>query len=62
MQSSFWQVFLSTLAAFFGVQSDQNRRKDFSQASPMPYIIMGLVLAIGLVLGLVLLVSVVLAP
>jgi len=60
MQPSFWQIFLSTLAAFFGVQSDVNRRKDFSQNSPLPYIIMGVVLAIGLVLGLVLLVSVVL--
>lgn len=52
-----WQVFYSTLAAFFGVQSNENRQKDFQTHSPLPYIIMGIMLAITLVVSLILLVS-----
>ncbi|MGL5391790.1 MAG: DUF2970 domain-containing protein [Shewanella sp.] len=55
-----WQIFYSTLAAFFGVQSDNHRQRDFHSQSPLPYIIMGIVLAALLVLGLIWLVSLVL--
>lgn len=57
MLSRIWQVFHSTIAAFFGVQSDKNRQKDFQTNSPLPYIFMGIVLAIALVASLILLVS-----
>ncbi|GGQ03391.1 DUF2970 domain-containing protein [Shewanella litoralis] len=58
---SFWRVFTSTVAAFFGVQTEQNRQKDFQSHSPLPFIIMGIILAIGLVLTLILIVNQVLS-
>ncbi|GGP56982.1 DUF2970 domain-containing protein [Shewanella algicola] len=54
---SFWRVFSSTIAAFFGVQTEQNRQKDFQSQSPLPFIIMGIILAIGLVISLILIVN-----
>ncbi|MBB1269391.1 DUF2970 domain-containing protein [Shewanella sp. SR44-3] len=56
-----WQVFTSTLAAFFGVQSNANRRRDFQNHSPLAYIAMGIIMAVVLVFSLVLLVNQVLA-
>ncbi|MCL1143549.1 DUF2970 domain-containing protein [Shewanella gaetbuli] len=53
---SFWQVLTSTLAAFIGVQSDNNRQRDFKHTSPIPFILMGVLLAIALVLALILIV------
>ncbi|RTR36460.1 DUF2970 domain-containing protein [Shewanella canadensis] len=47
-----WDLLISTLAAFFGVQSEQNRKRDFQTSSPLPFIIMGIVLAIALVFTL----------
>ncbi|AZG71883.1 DUF2970 domain-containing protein [Shewanella livingstonensis] len=54
---SIWRVFTSTVAAFFGVQTEQNRQKDFQTQSPLPFIIMGIILAIALVISLILIVS-----
>lgn len=39
------QVIKSVLAAFFGVQSEKNRQRDFQQSSPLPYVLAGLLLA-----------------
>lgn len=50
---SLLQVLLSTLAAFIGVQSDKNRRKDFQQSSIVPFMIMGTILAAIFILGLI---------
>ncbi|GAA5215378.1 DUF2970 domain-containing protein [Corallincola platygyrae] len=50
----------STLSAFFGVQSEANRRRDFNDKSPLPYIVTGVVMAALLVLSLVFLVNLVL--
>lgn len=61
MFSRIWQIFQSTLAAFFGVQSDKNRTQDFQTNSPLPYIVMGIGLAIVLVVSLILLVGQVLS-
>ncbi|MGX9461096.1 DUF2970 domain-containing protein [Shewanella sp. A14] len=58
---SIWRVFSSTVAAFFGVQTEQNRQKDFQTQSPLPFIIMGVLLAIALVFGLILIVNQVLS-
>lgn len=42
---SLGNVLLSTVAAFFGVQSDKNRRRDFSSnKSFVPFFIVGVVL------------------
>nr|WP_086940670.1 DUF2970 domain-containing protein [Thaumasiovibrio occultus] len=51
------EVLLSVLSALFGVQSDENRYADFKQKSPLPYIVIGVVLIAFFVLGLVLLVK-----
>lgn len=31
----------SVLAAMFGVQTEANRKRDFSQKNPIPYIVVG---------------------
>ncbi|KIO34891.1 DUF2970 domain-containing protein [Shewanella sp. cp20] len=54
------QLFLSTLAAFFGVQTEQNRVRDFQSSSPLPFIVMGILLAIALVASLIFIVKLVL--
>ena len=57
MLNKCWQVLLSTLAAFIGVQTEQNRVRDFQTSSPIPYIIMGILLAVIFVLALVFIVN-----
>lgn len=49
----FWSVTFSVIAAAFGVQSDKNRQRDFSQGSPLPYIVGGLIFTAVFVLTLV---------
>ncbi|BAJ03974.1 conserved hypothetical protein [Shewanella violacea DSS12] len=61
MLTKLLRIFMSTLAAFLGVQTEQNRQRDFQSSSPLPFIIMGIVLAIGLVLTLIFIVSQVLS-
>ena len=46
MLNRVWHLFSSTLAAFLGVQSDKNRQRDFKTNSPVPFIAMGIVLAV----------------
>jgi len=55
------QVFKAVFGAFIGVQSEQQRQQDFNAQSPLPYIIVGVVMTILFVAGLVTVVSVVLA-
>lgn len=52
-----WQVFTSTVAAFFGVQTDKQRQQDFSHSSPLPFILMGIIVAIAMVLTLIFIVA-----
>ncbi len=47
---SFWQVIKSILAAFVGVQSDQNRQRDFQHGRPVHFIIAGLLLTLLFIL------------
>jgi hypothetical protein len=54
------QVIKSVLAAAIGVQSNDNRQKDFEQGSLSTYIIAGLIFTVVFVFGLVFLVSTVL--
>lgn len=42
---SFLQVFKSVLAAMFGVQSEENRQRDFTQGKLWHYILGGLIFA-----------------
>lgn len=53
---TFWQTAGSVLAAFFGVQSSANRKRDFNRGKPVHYIVLGLmatVLFVVLLLGVV---------
>jgi hypothetical protein len=47
VQVSFWQLMLSTMSAFIGVQSNANRERDFKHGKISHFI------AIGLLFGLV---------
>jgi hypothetical protein len=51
------QVIKSVISAFIGVQSDDNRQKDFEQGSLSTYIIVGVIFTILFVMGLIFLVS-----
>lgn len=46
-------VFASALAAFVGVQNNENLERDFKQSSIIPYLIVGAILAAGFIVGLV---------
>lgn len=48
----FRQVLGSVLAAFFGVQSEKNRARDFTHGRPMHYILTGLIMTVVVVLVL----------
>jgi hypothetical protein len=54
------QVIKSVLAAAIGVQSDENRQKDFAQGSLSMYVIAGLIFTVLFVSGLIFLVSTIL--
>lgn len=54
------QVIKSVLAAAIGVQSDENRQKDFEHGSFSSYIVAGVIFTVLFVCGLVFLVSTVL--
>ncbi len=55
------QVFKSVLAAFIGVQSEANRKKDFEQGSLSTYIIAGLIFIVFFVAAIIFVVSTVTA-
>ncbi len=42
----FWQIVLSTLAAFLGVQSNKNRERDFKHGNIYVYIVSGLIFTV----------------
>ncbi|MEL0016647.1 MAG: DUF2970 domain-containing protein [Rhodospirillales bacterium] len=43
---SIWRSLLSVLQAFFGVQSSENRHRDFEQGNPTVFLILGLVVTV----------------
>jgi len=57
----FFNMVMSVLAAFLGVQTEKNRQRDFQHGSPKAYIIIGIILTILFVFGLVGLVNLVMA-
>ncbi|HEB28729.1 MAG TPA: DUF2970 domain-containing protein [Porticoccus sp.] len=50
---NFWQIVFSTLAAFFGVQSNKNRERDFKYGSIYVYIVSGLIFTIVFILTVI---------
>ena len=51
------QVFKSVLAAFIGVQSEENRKKDFEHGSLSTYIFAGFIFTVLFVVAIIFLVS-----
>ena len=51
------QVIKSVLAAFIGVQSEANRKKDFESGSISSYIIAGIIFTVLFVVSIIFLVS-----
>jgi hypothetical protein len=46
-------AFKSAASAFFGVQNSKQHQQDFDAETPFPFILAGVILAVGLVLLLV---------
>lgn len=57
----FWRVVISVIQASFGVQSKENRERDFQQGRWLPYVIAALLFTAVFVLVLVFVVRMVLA-
>ena len=55
------QVLKAVAGAFIGVQSEQQRQQDFNSQSPLPYLIVGVIMTIVFVAGLIGVVSLVLS-
>ena len=55
-----WQVFKSTAMSFLGVQSEEARIRDTKHDNLKPFIVMGIVMTIGMVLGLIAVVQIIL--
>ncbi len=54
---SLGQILLSVLAAFFGVQSERNRERDFGRGKAIHYIVVGGAMTIVLIVALISLVK-----
>ena len=53
IQISFWQLLLSTISAFIGVQSNANRERDFKHGKISHFIAIGLLFGLTFVLTIV---------
>lgn len=52
-----WKVFKAVFSAFIGVQSDKNRLEDFQSNSPIPFILVGILMVLIFIISLVYLVN-----
>jgi len=59
LQSSLRDTFKSVAAAFFGVQSDSTRKRDFSQGKLSHFIIVGVISVLIFIAALITIVSLV---
>tara|TARA_R100001143_G_C3344243_1_gene125888 strand:- start:649 stop:975 length:327 start_codon:yes stop_codon:yes gene_type:complete len=46
----FWRIMLSVIQASIGVQSEENRKRDFTQGRLLPFIIAALIFTVSFVL------------
>ncbi|WP_158771263.1 DUF2970 domain-containing protein [Paraglaciecola sp. L1A13] len=58
-KSGLWDVVKSVAASVFGVQSSANRERDFKQQSFIPFVVVGVIFFIILIVSLILIVSVI---
>ena len=61
IQVTFWQLLLSTLSAFIGVQSNANRERDFKYGKISHFIFIGLLFGLVFVFTLVTVVKIVIS-
>ena len=54
-----WQVICSVFAAGFGVQSKENKVRDFTKGRPLQFVIAGLLFTIAFLVGLITIVNVI---
>lgn len=47
-QPGLWEVTRSVAAAFFGVQSSRQRKRDFTHGNPLHYVLIGLLMTLAL--------------
>ncbi len=59
IQLTFWQLLLSTMSAFIGVQSNANRERDFKHGKTSHFIMIGLLLGLVFICTLVAVVQIV---
>ena len=52
---------LSVFRAWFGVQSEANRKRDFSTNDPTPFIVAGVIFTLVMIVGVIIAVKVALA-
>lgn len=45
-KQTLWDTIKSVAAAFFGVQSSANRKRDFTQGKPLHFILVGLLMTV----------------
>lgn len=58
---SFWRMMISVIQASFGVQSEENKKRDFAQGSIKGFIFAALIFTVVFVLTLVVIVRLVLS-
>lgn len=51
----------SVFRAWFGVQKEENRKRDFSSNNPTPFIVAGIIFAIGMVGAVIIVVNIALS-
>ncbi|KJZ12733.1 MAG: DUF2970 domain-containing protein [Marinomonas sp.] len=52
-----WKVFKAVFSAFIGVQSEKNRLEDFQSNSPIPFILVGILMVLIFIVSLIYLVN-----
>lgn len=51
----------SVFRAWFGVQTDANRQRDFATGDPKPFIMAGILFTVAMVIGVIVLVNIALS-
>lgn len=58
---TFWQIVGSTFAAALGVQSEENRKRDFTRGNIVAFIFSGVLFTVCFVIAIITIVNVVLS-
>lgn len=58
---TFLTVLGSVFRSWFGVQKEENRKRDFSSNNPMPFIVAGIIFFFVMIIGVVIAVKIALA-